>query len=305
MKTLLMICLLLMTSVCQAQVRAVPAGSAEALDRLDKYRDSLRGDRNPLSKDKIAQATEENKRALAKNAALVMGKEFFGTGVGWEDTNYDGTLAPKAVKAYKIDDWGFTRAIFRVLQVMDEFSLLVVSLDEGEAVVINGFSTTRVKDDAEFILPHPVVITRTWSYETTAGGKKTVLVLDRDDKSVENRIAIAKEKQEHERLLQEVMKDKNKIIAEYIKPGAIGTAAYDEFPSSIRERLVREWQEKFDALAKAIEDSEALLRNATLKNAKNNQNKKISALRAELGKHRLNRPPYVTPETLLILVAMK
>ena len=151
MKSLLMISLLLVTSVCQAQVRAVPAGSAEALERINKYRDNIGTGRN-LTQAEIAA---QNKRESAKNDALKMGKELFGVGVGWENRNYDGTLARKAVKAYTIDDWGFSRAILRVVQVMDEFNLLVVALEDGEALVINGFSTTRVKDGAEFILTHP------------------------------------------------------------------------------------------------------------------------------------------------------
>jgi len=88
-------------------------------------------------------------------------------------------------------------------------------------------SPLRGQNDAEFILPHPVVITRTWSYITTAAAKKTILVLDRDDSLVERP------------RVQGVAAVQAMIIAKYKKDGAVGAAAYDNFPEAVRDTLVR------------------------------------------------------------------
>jgi len=48
-------------------------------------------------------------------------------------------------------------------------------------MLIRGFDMSKVTDGAQFVLQHPVVIQRTYSYTAASGSEKTVLVLERNE----------------------------------------------------------------------------------------------------------------------------
>lgn len=101
-----------------------------------------------------------------------------------------GTLRNKSFTDFIIDDWGEVTGTLKIVQKLSETEAIVAPADNsGEAMLLKGFDMARVSDGKEFILPKLVVIRRTFSYVTTRGVKKTVLVLERDDKFIAEKIA--------------------------------------------------------------------------------------------------------------------
>ena len=92
---------------------------------------------------------------------------------------YHGTLCNKHAPDFQIGDWGCTDDVFQVIgKVSDNECLAVPKHPGSQVMLIRGLDMSKVTDGVQFILPSPVVIETTYSYQAVNGGRKTVLVLE-------------------------------------------------------------------------------------------------------------------------------
>lgn len=169
------------------QVRAVQRGSAAEAQLRAEHRQAM-GD------------TAEQRAAEEK--ARETGRTLFGVDerlAGESKGELAGTLARKAPTDYGIGDWGYTGIIFQVLDKVSDTECLVLPKYKGaEVMLIRGFDTSKVTDGVEFVLQHPAFIQQTYTYPTLSGGRKTVLVLERNEVRVSEVLAKARAKRDAE-----------------------------------------------------------------------------------------------------------
>lgn len=119
------------------------------------------------------------------------GRDLFGP----DDKPNGGPLWNKPFTDFQIDDWGEITGTLKIVQKLSETEAIVAPADKpGEPMLLKGFDMARVTDGKEFILPKLVAIRRTFSYATVFGSKKTILVLERDDKFIAKMIAAIPDK---------------------------------------------------------------------------------------------------------------
>ncbi|MBX3436870.1 MAG: hypothetical protein KF861_05205 [Planctomycetaceae bacterium] len=96
-------------------------------------------------------------------------------------SEFAGPLAAKKPSAFKVGDWGCVTCTFRFLSKVGEFECLAVpKLRNADPVLLKGFDLSDVAEGTEFVLRHPVVIQETHDITEDGGGKRSVLVLNRD-----------------------------------------------------------------------------------------------------------------------------
>lgn len=169
------------------QVRAVQRGSAAEAQ--------LRAEHRQAMGDTAEQRAEREK-------ALETGRSLFGVDerlTGPSRADLVGTLVRKAPTDYGIGDWGYTGLSFQVLNKVSDTECLVLPKYKGaEVMLLRGFDMSKVTDGVEFILQHPTFIQETYTYPTVAGGRKTVLVLERNEQKVAEILAKARAKRDAE-----------------------------------------------------------------------------------------------------------
>jgi hypothetical protein len=247
--------LVLATVAGHAQVRGTRAGSAEAQKRIDDYRD----------RQLDQQAQYER--------AVATGRDLFGKDKRWGHKEFAGTLEGKQPPDFKIGDRGYTAAIFKAVEKVSDSEYLVRSIYKGSPdMLVRGLEMSKVTDGVEFVLLHPVVIEKTYSYVAASGAKRTVLVLERD--------------------AEKEAKVEPKKDASPDEPKKTGAAGYDRFPEPERSRLVKVWESERDALKKAIEDDKVRLANAKTPQERKKYSDYITQYTEKLRKHEINDPPY-------------
>jgi hypothetical protein len=172
---LLLVSTLLAPSYCQPPPPlrpAVKAGSAEDLRQRQEQIDMMR------------QLEAESKKARES------GEQLFGSDKRWTERKAEGTMQHSILINYKTGDWGNTSDIFTVVsKVNDSECLIRTRQREGShTLLLRGFDMSKVTDGVQFVLQHPIVIQGTYSY-TEAGTKKTVLVMERDERKLTELLA--------------------------------------------------------------------------------------------------------------------
>ncbi len=129
---------------------------------------------------RVRQAVTEQ----ARGKAVESGRRLFGADERWSEA-VDHIFAGSFFipTKFKIGDWGCSKHVFKVLgKVSDNECLVLPTYKEADVMLLRGFDMSKVTDGVEFILQYLVIIQDTHSYTTAAGAKKTVLVLERNDK---------------------------------------------------------------------------------------------------------------------------
>ena len=86
----------------------------------------------------------------------------------------------------KVGDVGYFKSPVRVIQVIDDHSLLIRTGPTEAFYILRGFPTDEVADDDLFKVDGFLNVTGTESYETVSGAKKTVKVIERiDDEEIQ------------------------------------------------------------------------------------------------------------------------
>jgi hypothetical protein len=138
--------------------QTTPKPTADQIRRLQEYRD-----KNQKLGEEIARDT-------------ATGRTLFGTELPGDSS---GGLSNNP-SDYKVGDSGPTSASFKAIsKVSDTEYLLQPRYKGAEAVLLRGFDMSKVTDGVQFILPHPITVSGTYSYTAVSGEKKTVLVLER------------------------------------------------------------------------------------------------------------------------------
>ncbi len=144
-------------------------------------------------------ARSQGDYAERERAAVKAGEGFFGKDkllTAKTEKQFRGTLAAKKPPAFMIGDWGYTKQIFEVLDVISDNELLVLPIyKDSNAMLVRGLPTKKVTTGSEFIMQYPVKIEETYSYTTINETRETVLILlvtpvtenDLDDKSNKKR----------------------------------------------------------------------------------------------------------------------
>jgi hypothetical protein len=134
----------------------------------------------------LAQLTREDAKTLIELKQRVekandLGRSLFGTDerLVANRGRLGGTVSEKAPREFQFGDWGHSRALFVVLNVISNNEVLVMPSAKGSTpMLIRGINTEKVTDGVEFVLHRPFLISETYQYESVGGGSKTVLVLD-------------------------------------------------------------------------------------------------------------------------------
>lgn len=134
-----------------------------------------------------AVVSGEDDFPLRKSKAFEVGQRVFGVDDRLNpktEQYFRGTLATKSPADFQVGDWGYTSHMFSVLSVVSATEFLAVPIEnpsEGRVhsvILIRGLPTEKLSDGEEVVIAQPFAIPETFDYETVAGGKKTVLVLD-------------------------------------------------------------------------------------------------------------------------------
>lgn len=276
MRKLLIAIFILATTACHAQVRSSPSSDARAVENTRTIQ------------NEILQRNEKLRKEM--DAAVSVGKELFGAGI--LDNDYNGPIDSKRLVDYKIGDWGRVPRVATVLSVLNKDTVLVKlkeKLEEGNGgdidivVMFKGFDTSKITSNAKFVMPHPIRISKTQSYDAVAGSRETVLVLERDDKFIAGQVdAIRAER---------ARKDAFKKVKG--KSGAVGAAVYDSFPEDVRAQLIRDWELERDALERAIEEDRKRFAQAKSPKEKARLTELIAKYKSKLAAHKKNNPPYI------------
>lgn len=168
MKTLLLTMAVVMSAtMCDGQIRrGRPQLSAQQLREMQEYDEH---------NQRLAQEYEKDKET---------GRDLFGVDERWGQRKFAGTLTTP--NDFKRGDWGRTQAQFRAINKVSATEYLVLAKYKGaEAMLLRGFDMSKVTDGAEFVVQYPIVIQNTFNYTSVADAQKTVLVLERNDKKVD------------------------------------------------------------------------------------------------------------------------
>lgn len=147
----------------RAQIGSAPAGSQEALSAIAAHN------------RRMAEAAERTEKLTFNGDVL------FGRSPHWSDSTtsqFAGTVRSKAVADYFVGDWGCSFAAFKVLSKVGPDEFLATAGRDEDVVLIRGLDTSKIRDGAQFMLLHPVVIDDTFDYESVLGASHTVLVLN-------------------------------------------------------------------------------------------------------------------------------
>lgn len=296
---------------CSAQrsdIRGSKAATKKALDAVEAVQDLQ------LQQNEINRVLADSQKA---------GTDLFGKGIGWGDRKYLGTFnAPgesHSVQKLAVDDWGYLPKVVTVMNVIDDVTMLVTvsdyptnrfKQDASRVVIVKGFDTSKVTSDLVLTLTHPVIISRTQSYNTVGGGAKTVLVLERNDDVIKKLVA-SLPKQPDKKSAKKTAKVAEKSAKVRDKSQEIpdteitGAAAYDRFPQTLRDRLVRDWEGELEALKRAIEDDKQRLSRAKTAKEQQHFERLIVEYTQKLERHKRNDPPYFTKEGREAVSAVK
>ena len=149
---------------------------------------------NPAD-DRALNAAREDIQAKSEaiGKAMQTGQKLFGDYERYKTKDnppvfrgeYYGSLASKHAPDFQIGDWGYTNHIFKVISKVSDTECLVLPQHKGSQVMlIRGLDMSKVTDGVQFILPSPVVIESTYSYTAVTGERKTVLVLECNDRKL-------------------------------------------------------------------------------------------------------------------------
>ncbi len=131
-----------------------------------------------------AQAEEALSRAQEEKEQhardLATGRRLFGADERWEKPEFRGSMSGKRLgDPYQIGDWGCTGLSFRIVGMVSNNECLAIHVYRGANVVlIRGLDMSKAADGVRFVLQHPFVVQETYSYTTTSGAEKTVIVLE-------------------------------------------------------------------------------------------------------------------------------
>ena len=160
MKSLLAVVFTILPTLCFGQ----EAGSAAAFEAIQR-------------------ASEQQREEARRNKqATQSGRSLFNADPRWGTPAFRGTLWNKAAGKCAIGDWGCYQYTMRVLSKVNDNECLVTQGRDRHILLLRGFDMSKVTDDLEFILQHPVWIDKTYTYTTVSGASSTVLVMDRNDK---------------------------------------------------------------------------------------------------------------------------
>ena len=186
---------IILTMVVSALTAAASFGQVRAVQRGSAAEAQLRAEHRQAMGDTAEQKAEREK-------ALETGRRLFGVDerlTGESRGELTGTLVRGPPTDYGIGDWGYTGLIFQVLDKVSDTECLVLPRYKGaEVMLIRGFDMSKVTDGVEFILQHPAFIQKTYTYPTVSGGRKTVLVLERNESKVAEVLAKARAKRDAE-----------------------------------------------------------------------------------------------------------
>ena len=120
-----------------------------------------------------------------------LGRDLFGVDERWAKAitgkeDFSGAVAVKSPRDFQVGDWGCHDLLYTVVQrVEPDTALVCLERFTDEPMLLKGLDFSKVVDGTKFILQRPILISGTESYETVAGGSKTVFRIECDLKKVE------------------------------------------------------------------------------------------------------------------------
>ena len=161
------------------------------------------------------QRDKANKEAAEARKLLETGGNLFGVDKRWNENDYGGTLVGKQLADFKLGDWGRTTVQFRILNKVSKNEFLAITKsNDARVVLVRGLDTSKVIDDAEFILPYVIVIPGTYEYVTATGSRSTVLVLERNESKVDEIVAKERERRDAEEPKNQIENAKRRLWLE-------------------------------------------------------------------------------------------